>query len=86
MKYLILGFIATFSFLALLSVSQYDANKRRTNVIHINYTIPVKPSSTVYVEGTDKMYKYLAKGYQVQQTQGQYSHNSGVGFLMVKYN
>jgi len=84
-KYLILAFIGGIIFTTLLSVSQSDANKRRTGGIHVNYTIPVKPSHTVYVVGIKNMNKYLIKGYQVQQTQGQYNDAVNVGFLMVKY-
>ena len=82
MKNLILAFIGGIIFTSLLSVSYSDVKSFRTN---LGYTIPVKPMSTVYVVGTDNMYKYLNKGYQVQQMLGHNSIHTNIGFLMIKY-
>ena len=84
-KYITLAFICGIIFSTMLSVSQSDAKKRNNNT-NIEYTIPVKPLNTVYVRGTKTMYKYLSKGYQVQETAVAGSTSSKyVGFLMVKY-
>jgi len=84
-KYITLAFICGIIFSTMLSVSQSDVKKRNNNT-NIEYTIPVKPFNTVYVVGTKNMYKYLSKGYQVQETVAATSASPKyVGFLMVKY-
>ncbi len=45
-----------------------------------------QPIATVYVKGVDNMYKYLKKGYQVQDVVDSGSANElNHSFLMVKY-
>jgi hypothetical protein len=48
--------------------------------------VPAQPKFTVYVQGIDKMNKYLKKGFQVQEVKDYGSSNSNNHFfLMVKY-
>jgi hypothetical protein len=81
------SFVGGIIFVALLSVSPEKAYLGSGGV-RATYTIPIKPSSTVYVKGTEKMYEYLKKGYQVQEVVPNGSSTAEgayVGFLMVKY-
>jgi hypothetical protein len=48
-------------------------------------SVPAKPIATVYVRGTDEMYKYIKKGYQVQDVVGGDNNQWDHSFLMVKY-
>jgi hypothetical protein len=52
---------------------------------HVILTVPAKPLHTLYVLGTDDMYKYIKKGYQVQEVVGTDNNTDAHRFLMVKY-
>ena len=84
LKYLIAGF----AFFVLLSMTITDASKdirfKATNGVILS--VPAKPIATVYVRGTDAMYKYIKKGYQVQEVVDSGGANEWHHmFLMVKY-
>jgi hypothetical protein len=80
--------IAGFAIFVTMSMTINDAKKdfrfRADNGIILS--VPAKPIKTVYVKGTADMYKYIKRGYQVQEivdggTSDAYFHC----FLMVKY-
>jgi len=80
--------LAGFAFFAMMSMTITDASNdtrfRGTNGVMLS--VPAKPIATVYVNGTDDMYKYIKKGYQVQDVVGSGSANEWHHhFLMVKY-
>jgi hypothetical protein len=79
--------LAGFAFFVMMSMTINDAqNDARINGPNgIVYSIPAKPIATVYVRGTDDMYKYIKKGYQVQDVVGNHSQKEYHHFLMVKY-
>ncbi len=80
--------LAGFAFFVMMSMTITDAqNDARINGPNgIVYSIPAKPIATVYVRGTDDMYKYIKKGYQVQEIADGGSSNQWYhSFLMVKY-
>ena len=64
-----------------------DASKdnrfKATNGVMLS--VPAKPIATVYVRGTDDMYRYIKKGYQVQDVVGGDYNQWDHSFLMVKY-
>ena len=71
-----------------LSMTISDANKDKRFGRYKPYvilTVPAKPIATVYVRGTDEMYKYIKKGYQVQDVVGGDYNQWDHSFLMVKY-
>jgi len=80
--------LAGFAFFVMMSMTITDASNdtrfRGTNGVIL--LVPAKPIVTLYVGGTDEMYKYIKKGYQVQEIvdggSGSAGHHS---FLMVKY-
>lgn len=80
--------IAGFAFFVMMSMTISEARvdprfKASTGVI---LAVPAKPITTVYVKGTDEMYKYIKKGYQVQAvTDGGGGNEWYHSFLMVKY-
>lgn len=84
-----LGYLlAGFAFFAMMSMTISDQrfNYTISPGKGIVYAIPAKPIATVYVRGTDDMYKYIKKGYQVQAVaDGGSSNESYHMFLMVKY-
>jgi hypothetical protein len=80
--------LAGFAFFVMMSMTITDASKdnrfKATNGVMLS--VPAKPIATVYVLGTDDMYKYIKKGYQVQDVVGSGSANEWHHhFLMVKY-
>jgi hypothetical protein len=81
--YLLVGF----AFFVMMSMTITDASKdtrfRGTNGVILS--VPAKPIATVYVRGTDEMYKYIKKGYQVQDVVGGDNNQWHHSFLMVKY-
>jgi hypothetical protein len=79
--------IAGFAFFVMMSMTINDAEKDfRFRVANgIMLTVPAKPIATVYVRGTDEMYKYIKKGYQVQDVVGGDYNQWDHSFLMVKY-
>lgn len=82
--YLIAGFAIFITMSMTISQAERDSRFRATNGVIL--AVPAKPRATVYVTGTDAMYKYIKKGYQVQAVadcgwKGAYDHM----FLMVKY-
>jgi hypothetical protein len=84
-----LGYLLTgLGFFAMMSMTIDEGG--RTNRISgssgVHLTVPARPSATILVKGTDKMYEYLKKGYQVQQVaDGASSQPQYINFLMVKY-
>ena len=82
--YLIAGFAIFMTMSMTINDASKDSRFKATNGVMLS--VPAKPIATVYVRGTDKMYKYIKKGYQVQAvTDGGHSHDSYHSFLMVKY-
>ncbi len=81
--YLIAGFVICIIMSMTLSDAQNHSGIGANGIV---YSIPAKPKSTVYVRGTDNMYKYIKKGYQVQSVEagGNYTIENHC-FLMVKY-
>ena len=84
----IVHLIAGFAFFVLISMTISDVkhDKRFGGYSGVILTVPAKPIATVYVRGTDAMYKYIKKGYQVQEVvdcggANEWHHM----FLMVKY-
>ena len=79
--------IAGFAFFAMMSMTIADASKdkrfKATNGVMLS--VPAKPIATVYVRGTDEMYRYIKKGYQVQDVVGGDYNQWDHSFLMVKY-
>ena len=80
--------IAGFAFFVMMSMTITDASKdnrfKATNGVMLS--VPAKPIATVYVRGTDEMYRYIKKGYQVQAVES--GGNTSIeyhSFLMVKY-
>jgi hypothetical protein len=86
--YIVTGMILAGVLFATLSMTISDARKDKrfggygATVI---LTVPAKPAYTVYVLGTDDMYKYIKKGYQVQEVVGTDNNTDDHRFLMVKY-
>ena len=83
-----LGYLlAGFAFFVMMSMTITDASRdtrfKATNGVMLS--VPAKPIATVYVNGTDDMYKYIKKGYQVQDVVGNHSQKEYHYFLMVKY-
>jgi hypothetical protein len=83
--YLIAGFAIFMSMSMTISQASNDARINGPNGIVLS--IPAKPIATVYVRGTEAMYKYIKKGYQVQDVvgSGQSANELYHSFLMVKY-
>jgi hypothetical protein len=81
--YLIAGFAIFMSMSMTISQASNDARINGPN--GIVYSIPAKPIATVYVRGTEAMYKYIKKGYQVQDVVGGDYNQWDHSFLMVKY-
>ena len=82
--YLIAGFAIFITMSMTISQAGRDSRFRATNGVML--TVPAKPVATVYVRGTDAMYKYIKRGYQVQAvTDGGHSNDLYHSFLMVKY-
>ena len=81
--YLIAGFAIFVTMSMTISDAQNDARINGPN--GIVFSIPAKPIATVYVRGTDEMYKYIKKGYQVQDVVGGDYNQWDHSFLMVKY-
>ncbi len=79
--------IAGFAFFLMMSMTINDASKdnrfKATNGVMLS--VPAKPIATVYVRGTDEMYKYIKRGYQVQDVVGGDYNQWDHSFLMVKY-
>ena len=82
--YLIAGFAIFMTMSMTISEAERDPRFRASNGVML--VVPAKPRATVYVRGTDAMYKYIKRGYQVQAvTDGGYSNEFYHSFLMVKY-
>ena len=82
--YLIAG-IAIFITMS-MTISQASRDNRFKATNGVMLTVPAKPIATVYVTGTDAMYKYIKKGYQVQAiAYGGWKNAENHMFLMVKY-
>ena len=80
--------IAGFAFFVMMSMTITDASKdKRFRVDNgVILSVPAKPIATLYVQGTDEMYRYIKKGYQVQAVESGGSNNVEYHmFLMVKY-
>ena len=79
--------IAGFAFFVMMSMTITDASKdKRFRVDNgVILSVPAKPIATLYVQGTDEMYKYIKKGYQVQDVVGGDYNQWDHSFLMVKY-
>lgn len=88
MKKIILGTVIGITILATLSmtIDQARVTNRISGSAGVHLNVPAKPAATAYVMGTEKMYQYIKKGYQVQQVVGDPSHAATYHyFLMVKY-
>jgi hypothetical protein len=88
MKKIILGAVIGITILATLSmtIDQAGATSRISGSSGVHLNVPAKPAATAYVMGTEKMYQYIKKGFQVQQVVGDPSHAATYHyFLMVKY-
>jgi len=81
--YLIAGFAIFVTMSMTINDAEKDFRFRATNGIILS--VPAKPIATVYVRGTDEMYKYIKKGYQVQDVVGGDYNQWDHSFLMVKY-
>ena len=81
--YLLAGFAIFITMSMTINDAQNDARINGPNGIVCS--IPAKPIATVYVRGTDEMYKYIKKGYQVQDVVGGDNNQWHHSFLMVKY-
>ena len=82
--YLIAGFAIFITMSMTISEAERDSRFRATNGVML--TVPAKPIATVYVTGTDAMYKYIKRGYQVQAvTDMGWKTPEYHMFLMVKY-
>ncbi len=79
--------IAGIAFFVMMSMTITDASNdtrfKATNGVMLS--VPAKPIATLYVIGTDDMYKYIKKGYQVQDVVGINGQKEYHYFLMVKY-
>ena len=83
-SYLIAGFAIFITMSMTISQASRDNRFKATNGVML--TVPAKPIATVYVTGTDAMYKYIKKGYQVQAvTDLGWKNAENHMFLMVKY-
>ena len=77
-----LGFFVMMS----MTINQGSVDHRITGSSGVHLNVPARPSATILVKGTDKMYEYLKKGYQVQQVaDGGNTQPQFINFLMVKY-
>ena len=82
--YLIAGF-AIFIIMS-MTISQAERDNRFKATNGVMLVVPAKPIATVYVTGTDAMYKYIKKGYQVLAVaDGGWKTAEYHMFLMVKY-
>ena len=82
--YLIAGFAIFITMSMTISQASRDNRFKATNGVML--VVPAKPRATVYVTGTDAMYKYIKKGYQVQAiADGGWKNAENHMFLMVKY-
>jgi hypothetical protein len=77
MRKIFIGIIIGVFSVCLLSLSSMDHS------IPARILVPAKPLRTIYVKGIDNMYKYLKKGYQVQNVI--IAHHEDPFFLMVLY-
>ena len=83
-SYLIAGFAIFMTMSMTISEAERDNRFKSTNGVML--VVPAKPRATVYVTGTDAMYKLIKKGYQVQAvTDGGRITDCYHSFLMVKY-
>lgn len=88
MKKIILGAVICITILATLSmtIDQARFSDRISGSTGVHLNVPAKPAATAYVMGTEKMYQYIKKGFQVQQVVDDPTHASTYHhFLMVKY-
>lgn len=88
MKKIILGAVIGITILATLSmtIDQARVTSRISGSSGVHLNVPAQPAATAYVMGTEKMYQYIKKGFQVQQVVGDPSHAATYHyFLMVKY-
>lgn len=84
LSYLIAGFAIFMTMSMTIFDAQGDARINGANGIVLS--IPAKPTATVYVRGTEAMYKYIKKGYQVEEiADGGATYTDYHSFLMVKY-
>ena len=84
LSYLIAGFAIFITMSMTISQASNDARINGPNGIVLS--VPAKPTATVYVRGTDDMYKYIKKGYQVQEiADGGWKNVENHMFLMVQY-
>ena len=86
--YLITGIVMLVVGISMMSMTISDASKdkrfKASNGVILS--VPAKPKSTVYVRGSENMYKYIKKGYQVQEiADGGNANEWDHMFLMVKY-
>jgi hypothetical protein len=82
--YLIAGFAIFITMSMTITDASKDLRFKATNGVML--AVPAKPIATVYVTGTDAMYKYIKKGYQVQEiADGGWKNVENHMFLMVKY-
>ena len=84
-----LGYLlAGLAFFAMISMTIDEGGRtsRISGSSGVHLTVPARPAATILVKGTDKMYEYLKKGYQVQQvSDGGSTQHQYISFLMVKY-
>ena len=84
LAYLIAGFAIFITMSMTITDASKDLRFKATNGVML--AVPAKPIATVYVTGTDAMYKYIKKGYQVQAVaDGGWKTAEYHMFLMVKY-
>ena len=84
LSYLIAGFAIFVTMSMTITDASNDARINGPNGIVLS--VPAKPIATVYVMGTEAMYKYIKKGYQVQAvTDLGWKNAENHMFLMVKY-
>ena len=82
--YLIAGFAIFITMSMTISEAERDPRFRASNGVML--TVPAKPRATVYVRGTEAMYKYIKRGYQVEEiADGGATYTDYHMFLMVKY-
>ena len=82
--YLIAGFAIFITMSMTITDASKDLRFRATNGVML--VVPAKPRATVYVTGTYAMYKYIKRGYQVQEIADLgWKNAEDHMFLMVKY-
>ena len=69
-----------------MTIADASKDKRFKADKGVVLSVPAKPIATVYAYGTEEMYRYIKKGYQVQAVEaGGNGSAENHMFLMVKY-